>query len=197
MSKTFKLSLFAAVMLFVHGAAHAQAISATTVDVSDRLSVASSNVQIAGAHRFFAAVLVITNSGGTIKHYWAQTGTGGQYATQINGATGTATTTPLVDSSTGFANGGGIEAAAPSVFECDSLNAQDASSAMIATPIFNSAGVAVAVNAATRTINVNGVTKERPALFYTNATTGAAISLNTTNIPLGATIAVKVWGFVN
>lgn len=191
------LAVLAIVAIVVSRPVSAQAVSATTVDVSDRLSVASSNVQIAGAHRFFSALLVIQNVSGTIKHSWQITGTGGQYATQLTSASGTATTTPYVDSVTGFANGGGIESAAQSIFDFDTTNAQDASSASIAFPAFNSTGTALVVNATTRTINVNGSAITRTVLVFSNAATGALFSLNTTNIPSSTLISTRVWGFLN
>lgn len=145
--------------------------------------------------RLFTALLVIANVAGTLKHHWEQTGVSGRYATQLAAASATPATTPLVDATTAFANGGGIEAATLSAFDCD-VAAQTSDTVLVALPIYNDSGTAVLVNATLRALDINSVTRTRAALVFSVATTGAAFSLNTTNIPTGKEIAVKVWGLM-
>jgi hypothetical protein len=140
----------------------------------------------------------LTNSGGTLQHrFLAQSGAValGNYQSRVNSASSTLTNTPTAtDSSTAMAAGGKIGSASTNVFWIDTA-AQIAANALLSASIaINTTGTALAVRCQLISLNINGVTRVRPCLSFSNAATGAAFALTTANIGSGTEIQVQFYG---
>jgi hypothetical protein len=145
-----------------------------------------------------AFTFVIKNDGGTIKHSIqsitdASVDAPSYCKDSINGATKTFTSTPTgTDSSTAFAGGGKIGSTLTQTFIFDTRAVE--ANKILGTPsvVFNSSGTVVCVKLITQSINVNGTTRIRPCLFFTNGSTGGDFALNTSNIGDGKWIEVTL-----
>lgn len=125
-----------------------------------------------------------TNSGGTMYHKITSqfdTNVPSSFVSKINGATTTGTATPTgTDSSTAMAGGAKISSVSPNVVILDT--AQQAYlewASANASIVLNEFGTALNVSVATIDSNVNGVSRNRIVLTFTNAATGAAFNLAT------------------
>lgn len=143
--------------------------------------------------------LYIDHSSSVIKHRIGAASSSGDVAAEpsdiigINGATQTLTTTPNgTDGSTAMANGGKISSASTSVFVFDTgpITATDLKATI--TEVYNSTGAALAYQGYTSSIDINGETRNRFVIGVTNATSGAAFALNTSNIASGKAIILRV-----
>lgn len=169
----------------------------TTLDVSD------GNIQIKEA-QLQSFVLFITNTAGTIQHaIRAQNSdatTAATYSNKITGASVTLANTPYVTSGVNFTNGVGVNNVAQSQIYLNTANAQVVADVvdMGSKVIYDDTGIAlsappiVAVRAIS--LNINGTTKLWPVLdLYTSAATpGSGFTIDTTNIPSGKTIIIRV-----
>lgn len=143
--------------------------------------------------------LEITNTGGTIQHRFiisAGNSTAPTLVGSISGVSNTLQNTPTVSSGLGFTAGGGILSGSTSIFIFDTA---DLAILPFGVAILEQtdgfadslSGLSVAININSR--NINGTTRSRIELqFYTQS---GALALDTTNIPSGGTIAVKVFGY--
>ena len=143
-------------------------------------------------------LLVIRNNGGTLQHAFfsdLNETTLGTHSSRVPSASVTFGTTPTAtDSSTAFATGGKISSANTERFICDTAVQSSTYVDMVASIALNTTGTALNVAAVFQTNNVNGVTRMRLAFMFTNATSGATVALNTTNIPSGTRITVQFKG---
>jgi hypothetical protein len=144
-----------------------------------------------------AFVLALSNSAGTLQHAFYQepgTASTGDYTARSGGNQSTTNTPTGTDSSTAFANGGKISTTTTNAFIVDTAAQLAVSGAFIATIIYNDTGTALIVRPKLASVNVNGTTRIRLQFEFYNAGTGAAVALNTTNIPAGKTIQVQFMG---
>lgn len=138
------------------------------------------------------------NDGGTIKHRMGSSGDSGlatNLDNKITGASTTLTATPSgANTTTAFAAGAKIGNPNTSVLILDTA-AQLSTNAILTTSIsYNSSTTALNVWPQTTSDNVNGVTRNRFALQFTNATTGANYDLTT--LPSGAILEINVLAFL-
>lgn len=142
--------------------------------------------------------LWIQNNAGTLQHTFISDPGGAalsNYVSRINAASSSFTTTPTgADASTPMAAGGKIGSGSANFFWCDTAVQIPVNAQMAVSIGTNSTGTAVNVQAQFSSLNINGVTRVRLALGFTNAATGAAFNLNTTNIPAGTFLKVVFYG---
>lgn len=145
-------------------------------------------------------LLYIYNDTGTIKHLIGsdQVNQGvAYYATRINGAVNTPTVTPTAtDTSTAMAGGGKISSTNVNRFVLDNAKDQVGGSehAVSASIEHNDTTIALVVSANQVSRNVNGTTRKRIELFFSDSTTGAAYDLTTIGADKG--IMVRVSGYM-
>ena len=145
-------------------------------------------------------VVQIRNEGGTLQHR-VISGTNNlplsQYADKINGASETLTATPLVDATTNFVAGFGIVAATPHVVSFDVLDQAGSSIFFLAMVEQYDGGVShpVAIPAFVFR-DVNGLSRNRLELRFVKQSDAANFSINTTNIPTGSNLYVRVLAFL-
>jgi hypothetical protein len=152
------------------------------------------------SQKFQSFVVTVQNTAGTLQHKvtYDAAGSGlGAYADKINGASGTLSNTPLVDGTTGFTAGLGILSSSTNVLLLD-VPDQTTSTDFDAIAVieFNSTGNTHTVFTRLLSSNVNGVTRNRLALQFTDSTTGNGRLLNTTNIPAGKSLIIRVRGHI-
>lgn len=138
------------------------------------------------------------NDGGTIKHRIGASGDSGlatNLDNKINNATTTLTATPTgANATTAFAAGAKIGNPATSILILDTAAQVFSNQILTASISYNSSTTALNVWPQTTNDNVNGVTRLRPVLQFTNATTGANYDLTT--LPSGAILETNVLAFV-
>jgi hypothetical protein len=138
------------------------------------------------------------NDGGTIKHRIGASGDSGlatNLDNKINNASTTLTATPTgANTTTAFAAGAKIGNPNTSQLILDTAVQLLSNQILTASINFNSSTTALSVWPQTTSDNVNGVTRLRPALQFTNATTGANFDLTT--LPSGAILEINVLAFV-
>lgn len=139
-----------------------------------------------------AFVLYVTNDTGTLKHaIRCTTGATGlpRMAYKIPGANGSLSATGATF------NAGGAVAGSAFIFntndQVDNLNTNG-----VASVVMNSTGTALTAELAIASRNVGGVTIARPEIQLRNATSGAAVNFNTTDIPAGTVVAIQIRMFV-
>lgn len=141
----------------------------------------------------------IRNNAGTMQHIIV-TDTTTDYADKINGVLNpkdssfTYTNTPQVNSSTDFARGGGVDAAATHVFIFDTADQDLAgmiSFAKVCWWSVNGADIPRCIMCV-RVVNVNGRYRRRAELRFTTEKVGAAYPLTTANISSGNYVAAEV-----
>lgn len=139
----------------------------------------------------------LTNTGGTIQHciksmFGSSTAAG--YADKITGASATLTNTPTVSGGTGFTTGAGITG------HIIVLNtaAQDGAKFLATsnTEYYDGNVQAVYASPTFTSRDVNGTTRVRLEIALTNPMTGAAWTINTTNLPTGKTLLIRFRGFL-
>jgi hypothetical protein len=162
-------------------------------------SMLASSFSLRG-QKFQTFCFFIYNDAGTIKHkFGADTGgsaTLGNFCDMITGASAAAyTNTPTVDAVTPFAAGAGIMSTVSNVILFDVAEQTTAGDFdLIATEEYNNTGIAFKTQTRRISHNVNGVTLNRTALGFSNATTGA--SLPVTSIPVGKVLVIRVRGHI-
>jgi hypothetical protein len=144
--------------------------------------------------------LFIQNAAGVIQHKIASDAGGaalGAFSRKINGASATYTSTQLVGAMIDFDAGVGIDAAATQILYLDTDDQGLAADFDLSATIeYNSTGNNFTVVARPLSTNVSGVTRLRPALVFYTSPAGAGFLLNTTNIPAGKAIILRVRGFI-
>jgi hypothetical protein len=138
----------------------------------------------------------LQNDGGTLKHIIGghQFTALAAYDDAINSPSITATATPTgTDASTAFATGAKISTDLSSTILLDTADITVSGQLILMAGIIrNSCGTNLNVWPYYFSNNVNGSTRTRMGLLFTNATTAAEYALNTSNIASGKRIAVEV-----
>lgn len=161
----------------------------TYVDARTNLSIKS--------QQFQSFTLRLTNTAGTIQHRITDANGGvlPTYSNKVVNASVTLANSPTgTDATTAFASGGKISTTITNGFILDTASQSASDSLINSTIIFNSSGTALTCSVIFQNINVNGVTRTRPLFTFYNATTGATVPINTTNLPAGKTIDVTFFG---
>jgi hypothetical protein len=105
------------------------------------------------------------------------------------------TNLPAITAVVGFgAAGAGVLVASPLYLLLDTPNAQPGNMSMTATVEANSTGTDLGASFSTISQNINGVTINRTGIFLMNRTTGARVNWDTTTIPAGTFVFVRVDG---
>lgn len=152
-------------------------------------------------HKFQQFSLEIKNNGGTIQHRIITshldpaTAPSANLIQCISGASATYQNTPTVGAGTGFGGVGvGITATAIYFDTNTQTRASNWSTAVVEYYDGNNTRTRPAVGF--DSININGTTRQRLAIFLTDDMTGAAVAVNTTLLPAGKTIGIKVFAGV-
>jgi len=141
----------------------------------------------------------IFNNAGTLQSQITDSnGTGlPTFSNKIVGASATLQNIPTgADATTAFAYGGKISTTVSNEYIFNTASQVVADGLLMANIIFNSTGNSVSVSPVVDTINVNGVSQPRLILAFYNSTTGAAFTLNTTNIPASKAIDILFLGYL-
>jgi hypothetical protein len=138
------------------------------------------------------------NDSGTIKHRMGSSGDSGlatNLDNKITGASTTLTATPTgANTTTAFAAGAKIGNPNTSVLILNTAAQVSTNAILTASISYNSSTTALNVWPQTAADNVNGITRTRLTLQFTNATTGANYDLTT--LPSGAILEINVLDFV-
>lgn len=172
----------------------------TAVPLAD-VNVTDGKLSLNGM-RFVNFLLEFQNSGGLLKHRIIETSQTNDpvNATLISGVSGTSdtlTTTPLVDASTAFATGVGVDAGATQRVILDSGAIPVGWTGVIAVIDLQNTTVAgryAYVSVRALDTNINGVTRRRLALTLTDSA-GAAASV-TGVLGAGQVLRIRVFGFL-
>lgn len=143
-------------------------------------------------------MLRIINNAGTLQHRISTpTGSTSNFASKVNGASATPANTPTgADASTAFVSGGKIGSATASIFWLDTISQKDADFICNASIVSNTTGTAMVAIPVFQSININGVTRTRLGIQFTDLS-GTGISLNTTNIAAGKLVQVLFDGYLS
>ena len=124
-----------------------------------------------------------------------QSSTATNNAATINGATNIDTVTPSgANATTPFASGAKINSANTSTIIFDTEAQIPGNFIGSAVITVNTTGTVLTANLFTLSVNVNGVTKERMAVQFLNASSGAGFDL--TAIPVGKVIDVNITAYI-
>jgi len=138
------------------------------------------------------------NDGGTIKHRIGSSGDSSlstNLDNKINNASTTLTVTPTgANATTAFAAGAKISNPNTSVVILDTAAQLSTNAILTASISYNSSTTSLNVWPQTASDNVNGVTRTRLTMQFTNATTGANYDLTT--LPSGAILEINVLAFL-
>lgn len=164
--------------------------------------VLSNNIDaITGARTRQSGMFYIQNSAGTLQHafYNDITQSGGASATRIVGNTsGGFTNTPTgTDASTAFAAGAKVSTTDTNGVILNTAAQWNGDIDFEARIVQNTTTTALNVSVSFESFSVNGVAQYRPVLKFYNAATGAAFTLNTTNIGASTFIKVQFSGFLS
>jgi hypothetical protein len=146
--------------------------------------------------------LAITNDSGTLKHQFigdSASTTLPRSCTRITNSSATLAATPTVNSTTNFVAGAGILATATNqiVFDTENQTTYAAGTNLTAFIERYDGNVSIPNVSAIRNLaNVNGISITRVNLAFYNSLSGAAWTINTTNIPSGTTLWVKFVGYI-
>ena len=158
----------------------------------------SSNIDsVMGAPTDQSFVLLLRNNAGTLQQaFWSDINEQAiGRVSKITGATTIWTNTPTgTDSSTAFAGGAKISTTTANAIILATANQDTANNNMIAGIAYNTTGTAYTACAAIESIDVNGVTQNYLTFQLFNASTGAAVAINTTSVPSGTSIAFSFYG---
>jgi len=145
-------------------------------------------------------VVGIFNDAGTLKHKivaGSANAVAGSYQSKIVGASTTYVATPSVGAGVDFTNGVGIVAASPYILSFNTAAQIGANLVAWAFVESYGGGVSVPLLATEFTSrNVNGTTQVRLELEFSTPLTAAPWNINTTNIPAGTAIYVRVVAFL-
>lgn len=146
--------------------------------------------------QFQCFVVAISNVAGTLKHaIFGNTSTDPAfYANKINGASVTQATTPTVGAGTGFTSGLGITG---STIVLDTADQNPNTLAAGAFLEYYDGAVAVPsfyVRFTSR--NVNSVTRYRFEINCEKTASAAVWTINTTNLPSGTSVLIRVFAFL-
>ena len=138
------------------------------------------------------------NSGGTLNHrIRAAGGVNATFADKITGATNGDTASPTgADASTAFAGGGKVSTNRAHGFMFDTAAQTIADLSGVAVITVNTTGTDLSVQLLFENYDVNGTTRVRPLLMFTDAATGADFNLTTGNVTSGKVIQVPVMGYL-
>jgi hypothetical protein len=155
-----------------------------------------------GGGSFHTFSLEINNNAGTLEHRIVNsrarsTLPDSQYICNFSGFSSTYASLPSVNSSTDFTNGVGYDAINTQIV-LNNNNAQDLDLYQVALNVLYYDGNVNCPNVEhfVSSINVNGTSRLRTHLKFTNSLTGADWAVNTTNIPTGNKIVVQVLGWI-
>jgi hypothetical protein len=163
-----------------------------------KVNITSRDLELNGA-QIQSFQVSIRNNGGTIQHAVSTDGvsaTVGNYAAKVNGASAAFNATPQVAAGVGFTAGGGVDAASTNNFVLDVAAQTVGDEVFIAHIVYDDTTTALVIDPSVRSINVNGVTRNRIHFLVRNATTGAAYALTNPNIPVGNQLSIRFMGFI-
>ncbi len=147
-----------------------------------------------------AVVVKIYNNSGTMQHNtfgMARDTVLGDYASAINGASVTLTTTPTgTDGSTDFATGWKIGSARTDILWADTGNQVRTDTYVIATIFENRTGTDVVCNFTIAGLDINGVNWRRPSLSHVTLNGNVAFALNTSNIAHSKSVSTAIYGWL-
>jgi hypothetical protein len=146
--------------------------------------------------RLQAFTLRLINTGDTLHHRISEPGgIKTNFAAAVRGSTAANILTPTGDDgTTGFAGGGKIGSATPSVFWFDTRHQAVADMIGVAVVSHNSTGTALNAVASVASANIDGVRMNRLCFQLSNAETGVNFDLNTANIQTGKIVQVSWLG---
>jgi len=152
-------------------------------------------------HKFNQFTVEIKNNAGTLQHHICTSHMDAGQAVSANliqgisGASVTFQNTPTVGAGTGF-GGVGVGITGGNIYFDTAAQTRAANWSTAVVEYYD--GNAQRVNAAVGfdSININGTTRSRLAIFLTDDLTGAAATINTTLLPAGKTISIKVFAGV-
>jgi hypothetical protein len=165
-----------------------------TVAATTDLEVASQALQCFG--------IQINNSAGYLRHrmgFGQVTGTtASNFIDRIVGASTAFATTPTgTDATTAFETGCKISTTSAYSIVFDTAAQVTANGLATVALQNNGTGTALVVAVDYESYDVDGVTLNRPAFYYTNADTAAAFNINSTNIPSGKTLVTRFYGHLS
>lgn len=143
--------------------------------------------------------LWLRNNAGTLEHRITapdgSSAAAAEFVAKINAASSTYAASPTgADASTAMASGAKISTADPNYLIFDTPDQATVTlSSAIATLNYNTNGTVMTVYPLMKSGNVNGVTRTRLTLGFLNASSGAAVNINTTNWASGAISIVDIW----
>lgn len=144
----------------------------------------------------------IINDAGTLKHFFNNPSDGTAAAPLIGGINSpqgpaAAAIATGADASTAFTGGAKVSTGATNRIIFDTADLTDSGLvAMITAMSFNSEGAALLAKLAVTSRDVNGVTRERLEVSLTNAASGAAYAINTTNLGAGQQLSIQFHGYM-
>jgi len=163
-------------------------------------NVTDGDLELAGQRIQVFQVQLFNNSGTLQARFISDASAPAAWAvSKVNGATATLTNLVTVSSVVAFTNGIGIDTANTNTLLLDVADQGSASNLIIAPPTVsrNTTGAAPPmVEPRIYSQNVNSVTRLRLALQLFDATTGAAWTINTTNIPSTKVISINVMAWL-
>ena len=135
----------------------------------------------------------LVNTGGTLQHQIINGNTASVFVDRVNGASSSLTNTPTgADASTAMAAGAKIGSAQPYTIWLDTVTQTIANQIGNITVADNTTGQSFMALLSYISLDINGVTRNRPAIIIIDATTGAAFTLSTANIAAGEFIVVQI-----
>jgi hypothetical protein len=163
----------------------------STLAVTTDISLASQVLNCFGVQ--------INNNSGTLRHrmgFGQVAGTtASNFIDRISNASTTYADTPTgTDADTAFASG--LKVSTTSAYAVVFDVAAQTTANGLATAVIqdNSTGTALNVAVDYESFDVNGTTRNRMSFYYTNASSGAAFNINTTNIPSGKNLITRFYG---
>jgi len=150
---------------------------------------------------FCSFVIRVVNTAGTLQHQiWSDSASQATPANMapVSGASGSLNNTPVVSSSVDFTAGVGVHSAAVFylVLNTGAVAGTGHNTYLAVVEIDTTGTIPHTVQAAVGDVNVNGVTRIRPFLVLHDGA-GATANWNTTTIPSGKEISVRVFGFIS
>lgn len=150
------------------------------------------------AHKFNQFTVEIKNSAGTLQHHIVTSHVDAGQAVSANliqgisGASATFQNTPTVGAGTGF-GGVGVGITGGNIYFDTAAQTRAANWSTAVVEYYDGNAQRVRAAVGFDSININGVTRSRLAIFLTDDLTGAAATINTTLLPAGKTISIKVF----
>ncbi len=168
-------------------------------NASARFSVLENNIDdTTGSFTLQSFCFFLQNNAGTLQHVFYSDGGAASsgIADRISGETsGGYTNTPTgTDSSTAFASGAKVSTTVPNAIVFNTGVQDPPNSQMVASLVYNTTTTALIVRPRMASFDVNGVTQSRLIFELFNASTGAPVAINTTNIGSGTLIQIQFYG---